>query len=246
MIKNWNSFIAIVIASIGFINTSSSVVIQDILKLEENNNFDNPFKRPNEIYHDMETACNITHEMIKNQTIAMVNTNLNNFDSHNSMAMSFPEYAIDCYDSGNPVLLLIQMSRNWKNIANYSGYHSSITYTADLNKQWPGAVPGSMYGSPRVNLHGHFREIKIINDENEHFDESNINSDQLKDVRYVTKEEILKLEQCFKKEHPESSAWFPGSSNTVHNSAWTEFLVDDGYFVGGFGGYAYIGNVKCW
>ncbi|EOD45012.1 putative fmn-binding split barrel-related protein [Neofusicoccum parvum UCRNP2] len=44
---------------------------------------------------------------------------------------------------------------------------------------------------------------------------------------------------CFAKYHPDSVAWYPGSP--IHSSHWVRFVVQDVYWIGGFGDRAYIG-----
>lgn len=201
---------------------------------------DDLFKRPKNIYHDSHTASKVARRLVSNNTVAMINTNFH--DGNETVAMSFPEYAIDCLDSGDPVLLLITMSHNWRNIAANEGYDSSITYTvdsSDIEADWPGAVTGSMYGMPRVNLRGHFRLLQV-----EGNGDKTADIGQPLDVRYISKEESERIKGCFLSKHKESEVWFPDNKNRAHNSLWTEFVVESGYFVGGFGGYAYIGGLN--
>ncbi|KAF9738179.1 hypothetical protein PMIN06_005223 [Paraphaeosphaeria minitans] len=44
---------------------------------------------------------------------------------------------------------------------------------------------------------------------------------------------------CFVKKHPDAAAWLPG--NRIHVSKWVRFVVQDIYWLGGFGDRAYIG-----
>ena len=44
---------------------------------------------------------------------------------------------------------------------------------------------------------------------------------------------------CFLKKHPDAAAWLPG--NRIHVSKWVRFVVQDIYWIGGFGDRAYIG-----
>lgn len=199
---------------------------------------DNPFKRPKHVYRDSRTASRVARRLVGNNTVAMINTQFEH--GNDTVAMSFPEYAIDCFDSGDPVLLFIKMSHNWRNIAVQAGYDSSVTYTVDSSEfdaDWPGASPGSMYGMPRVNLRGHFRLLRVAGDDA--FDP--VDALDAFDSRYITHQEADRIQQCFLSAHRETGSWFPGDGNRVHSSVWTEFVVDSGYFVGGFGGYAYIG-----
>lgn len=47
------------------------------------------------------------------------------------------------------------------------------------------------------------------------------------------------LGACFVKAHPDAVAWLPG--NRIHESHWVRLVVDDVYWIGGFGDRAYIG-----
>jgi hypothetical protein len=44
---------------------------------------------------------------------------------------------------------------------------------------------------------------------------------------------------CFVKKHPDAAAWLPG--NRIHVSKWVRFVVQEIYWIGGFGDRAYIG-----
>lgn len=47
------------------------------------------------------------------------------------------------------------------------------------------------------------------------------------------------LEQCFLGPHPDAKYWLPG--NNIHVSEWVRLVVQEVYWVGGFGDRAYIG-----
>jgi len=44
---------------------------------------------------------------------------------------------------------------------------------------------------------------------------------------------------CFLKHHPDAVAWLPG--NRIHESKWVRLVVEEVYWIGGFGDRAYIG-----
>lgn len=48
-----------------------------------------------------------------------------------------------------------------------------------------------------------------------------------------------KLVACFAKSHPDSVVWMPG--NPIHTSYWSRLVVQEIYWLGGFGDRAYIG-----
>lgn len=47
------------------------------------------------------------------------------------------------------------------------------------------------------------------------------------------------IAKCFTKYHPDAKAWLPG--NSIHESYWVRLVVEDVYWIGGFGDRAYIG-----
>lgn len=47
------------------------------------------------------------------------------------------------------------------------------------------------------------------------------------------------LGSCFTKVHPDSKYWLPG--NNIHHSEWVRLVVQEVYWIGGFGDRAYIG-----
>jgi len=60
------------------------------------------------------------------------------------------------------------------------------------------------------------------------------------------KERESSIVKCFTKAHPDAVAWLPG--NRIHESHWTRLIVDEIYWIGGFGDRAYIGwiPVEMW
>lgn len=71
---------------------------------------------------------------------------------------------------------------------------------------------------PRFSLFGHIEEIS--------------NADALK----------AGIPLCFVRSHPDAAAWLPG--NPIHSSHWARLVVDEIYWVGGFGDRAYIGWIS--
>ena len=47
------------------------------------------------------------------------------------------------------------------------------------------------------------------------------------------------VKDCFLARHPDAEAWLPG--NKIHESWWGRLIVQDVYWIGGFGDRAYIG-----
>lgn len=153
--------------------------------------------------------------LVNRENLANLNTD------HGDLPVSFVEYYADCDEDGDPIFLMIDMSSSMRNIKNGSNYSISIRVgdhgpNDEVDPHYPGGRPGSVSGSPRVNLRGEFVEI-------EH------------------DERLLSYEKCFVKKHKDSVMWLPG--NPIHSSRFMKFIVSEVYFVGGFGDIAFIGEI---
>ncbi|KAK4696942.1 hypothetical protein P7C71_g1065, partial [Lecanoromycetidae sp. Uapishka_2] len=60
-------------------------------------------------------------------------------------------------------------------------------------------------------------------------------------IEPISKEEVEAegVEECFLGRHPDAEAWLPG--NEIHESWWGRLVVEEVYWIGGFGDRAYIG-----
>lgn len=167
------------------------------------------------------------------------------------------DYVADCgaEEEGNPTILAIKIATSFKNVA--AGSNISISYNwvppyppakrikssssssspynplTWVSRWWSGArgneyeeddsalpphydpVPYSAANLPRFSLLGHLEDISSL------------------------EVEAAELQQCFIKAHPDARYWLPG--NRIHEAGWVRLVVDEVYWVGGFGDRAYIG-----
>ncbi|KAJ4297567.1 hypothetical protein N0V90_005459 [Kalmusia sp. IMI 367209] len=86
-----------------------------------------------------------------------------------------------------------------------------------LSLRWhaPYNRPYSAAGVPRFNLVGYLEELT---------------NEDVRDQNVAV---------CFVKYHPDAAAWLPG--NRIHESKWVRLVVQEVYWIGGFGDRAYIG-----
>ena len=63
-------------------------------------------------------------------------------------------------------------------------------------------------------------------------------------IEKLTEEEVQEqgVGVCFAKTHPDAIAWYPG--NPIHESYWVRLVVEEVYWIGGFGDRAYIGWIS--
>jgi hypothetical protein len=141
------------------------------------------------------------------------------------MSIGLMDYIADCEGYGNPTILAINIATSFKNVAAGSNISLSLQWTppyppssrislspCSKSKE---AVPYSAANLPRFSLLGYLEKI--------------------------TDEEIASSElgKCFTKTHPDARYWLPG--NSIHESEWVRLVVQDVYWIGGFGDRAYIG-----
>ncbi|CDK27326.1 unnamed protein product [Kuraishia capsulata CBS 1993] len=168
-------------------------------------------------YHDSKTAASVSRTLIQRESLAMVNTVYED-ELRKGYPVSFAEYYVDCDHTGEPILLMVEMSTSMVNIRKNSSVSLSIKVGDHdphdkVDDKYPGRVAGSIAGSPRVSLRGHLEPY---------------HPDPICPLRFARK-------------HPDSTVWFPG--NAIHSTNWYRFVVEGVYFIGGFGDRAYIGEI---
>jgi len=135
------------------------------------------------------------------------------------------DYIADCEPTGNPTILAINIATSFKNVAAGSNISLSLTWTpphhpssrisALLSRKNPSILPYSAANLPRFSLLGYLEPIS-------------------KDIV-----QELELAKCFTEMHQDAKYWLPG--NPIHSSEWVRLVVQQVYWIGGFGDRAYIG-----
>ncbi|KAK0110124.1 hypothetical protein ONS95_002777 [Cadophora gregata] len=130
------------------------------------------------------------------------------------MPIGLMDYLADCEPTGNPTILAITIATSFKNVAAGSNISLSLTWTPPSSSSHHQS-PYSPASLPRFSLLGYLEPISP----------SAITS--------------LKLAQCFTAAHPDAKYWLPG--NPIHTSEWVRLVVQEVYWIGGFGDRNYIG-----
>jgi hypothetical protein len=175
-----------------------------------------------------------------------------------NMPIGLMDYVADCEDSGDPTLLAINIATTFKNVragsnitlsmcwtppyppskrisltSRLSAYVSSLLSGASSSDEahyspsgQPDPVPYSAANLPRFSLLGYLEPIDLEQEEEDEEDEEKEST-------------ASRLGQCFTAKHPDAKYWLPG--NRIHESQWARLVVQQVYWVGGFGDRAYIG-----
>ncbi|KAI0487205.1 pyridoxamine 5'-phosphate oxidase-domain-containing protein [Xylaria cf. heliscus] len=177
--------------------------------------------------------------------------NENRPDGLGGMPHSLMEYVADCEDDGNPTFLAINVETTFKNVRDGSNI--------SLAQQWtPPYPPDKRIKSARAttaSASGLFSRLVDwlgLGSDDDDDDEntppkevvpySAANLPRFSLLGYIEKIDDVStaaLSECFVKKHPDAKYWLPGSR--VHKSEFVRLVVQQIYWVGGFGDRAYIG-----
>jgi hypothetical protein len=183
----------------------------------------------------------------KNTDAADVTQRENRPSGLGGMPYGLMEYIADCEDNdlGNPTILAVTIGTTFKNAAAGSNVSLAVQWTpphppakrieSTAKRSWLSylglssngdeevshnrALPSSAANLPRFSLIGHLEPIEGGDDRNGHVG--------------------AKLARCFVETHPDAKYWLPG--NRVHESHFVRLVVEQIYWVGGFGDRAFIG-----
>ncbi|KAF2970518.1 hypothetical protein GQX73_g3024 [Xylaria multiplex] len=178
-------------------------------------------------------------------------TEENRPDGLGGMPHSLMDYVADCEDEGNPTFLAINIETTFKNVHDGSNVSLAQQWTPpyppdkrikstttsstpgllsrlmnwlglgsddddDDDSEPPEAVPYSAANLPRFSLLGYMEKIDDVS--------------------------AAALSECFVKKHPDAKYWLPG--NRIHEAEFVRLVVQQVYWVGGFGDRAYIGWIS--
>ena len=133
--------------------------------------------------------------------------------------IALPEYISSCEEpSGNPSLLLLDVSTPSRNLRASQNHNISLSISwwsqyAALTGH-PSASPASL---PRLSLLGYAEEIPIAEAQEKG------------------------IVDCYLSAHPDAGFWLPGRKGSPHTGRWYRMVVEEVYWIGGFGDRAYIG-----
>ena len=130
--------------------------------------------------------------------------------------IALPDYLADCEDSGNPTLLALSVSTSTRNAVAGSNVSLAISWW-DTYSKLTHREPWSAANLPRASLIGYLEEMS---------------------EQDITDGEIV---ACYTKVHRDSRLWLPGNKNAAHFGKWMRMVVQETYWIGGFGDRAYIG-----
>lgn len=175
------------------------------------------------------------------------------------MPIGLVDYIADCgaEDEGNPTILAIKIATSFKNVAAGSNMSISVQWVPPyppakrikstsssspsynplswFSRWWSGRGEGGEEDDDAAALPPHYDPVPYSAANLPRFSLLG----HLEDISASSEADALELQECFLKAHPDARYWLPG--NRIHESGWVRLVVDEVYWVGGFGDRAYIG-----
>ncbi|KAI4604184.1 hypothetical protein KJ359_000314 [Pestalotiopsis sp. 9143b] len=150
------------------------------------------------------------------------------------------DYIADCEEDGNPTILAINIATSFKNVAAGSNISLALQWT-------PPYPPAKRIKSASVCslLDRVLGKCRSEDDEDDEEDREPVpysaaNLPRFSMIGYLEKlPTTASLSKCFVDTHPDAKYWLPG--NRIHEAEFVRLVVQQIYWVGGFGDRAYIG-----
>lgn len=142
-----------------------------------------------------------------------------------SLSIALPDYLADC-DSpshGNPTLLFLDpstSSRNSRSPLPPPQHANNISLSLSWWDAYPlltGRKPWAPANLPRLSMVGFLDEVA------------------------VPEAEAAGLVACYLEKHPDARLWLPGDEGAAHAGRWLRLVVQEVYWMGGFGDRNWIG-----
>ncbi|KAJ5180000.1 FMN-binding split barrel-like protein [Penicillium capsulatum] len=126
-------------------------------------------------------------------------------------------------DNGDPTILALRVATTFKNIAAGSNFSLELDWWDHLDAAAPvyPSLPLSPAALPRVTLFGYLETLPSLSEA-----------------------ASASLEQCFLASHSDAKVWLPGAPGSPHASFWARMVVNQAYWIGGFGDVQQIGWIN--
>ncbi|WEW56711.1 hypothetical protein PRK78_002159 [Emydomyces testavorans] len=151
--------------------------------------------------------------------------------------VGLPDYFADCENEGdpkllnllgpgNPLVLALNIGTTFRNTKAGSNISLSIDWWHNAPSSVDGNLDDSPAAFPRLSLLGWLDPLPST----------------FPDASRET------MEKCFLAAHPDAKSWLPGDPNAAHRGYWARLVVEEAFWVGGFGDRARIGwlNPQTW
>lgn len=158
---------------------------------------------------------------------------------------SLMEYISDCEtdSKGNPTLLAISIATSFRNIAAGSNVSLAVHWTPPHPPVK--RIQSKSFTQRLLSFFG--SSVEDVEDQDSKYDPLPYSAANLPrfsllgHVERISPEQVQKdeISSCYTKAHPDARYWLPG--NRIHTSYFARLVVDQIYWVGGFGDRAYIG-----
>jgi len=143
-------------------------------------------------------------------------TNPRTPQSVESSPVALPDYLVTCSPHlSDPVILTLKISTPYQNYLQGSNVSISLSWWDQFLLSH--SPPFSLADLPRASLIGYLSPIPS----------SEVRS--------------WNIPACYLQSHPDAALWLPGSPTAAHQGLWMQLIVQEVYWIGGFGDRNFIG-----
>ncbi|EEH06275.1 conserved hypothetical protein [Histoplasma capsulatum G186AR] len=203
-------------------------------------NEDDPINKPEYTFPSWDTTHLLARRLLALSTTGVLSTVYPPSSSVHRTSLSgvpigLPDYIADCANEpsseleallgpGNPLILALNIGTTFRNTKAGSNISLSVDWwhrqadgrTGVFGVGRDGVVGGAEL--PRLSLLGSLVPLEHLSD--------------------ATR---IAVERCFLDAHPDAKFWLPDHDNAVHSGYWAKLVVEEAFWVGGFGDRARIG-----
>ncbi|OAX78552.1 hypothetical protein ACJ72_07138 [Emergomyces africanus] len=203
---------------------------------------DEPIHKPEYTFPSWDTTHLLARRLLALSTTGVLSTvypakSSVHRSSLEGIPIGLPDYIADCANDpsneltevlgpGNPLILALNIGTTFRNTKAGSNISLSIDWWHPSRAAGDtGAFSGvghdavlTMAELPRMSLLGSLVRLENLPDS----------------IR-------IAAEKCFLAAHPDAEWWLPGHDNSAHSGYWAKLVVEEAFWVGGFGDRARIG-----
>ncbi|PGH14615.1 hypothetical protein AJ79_02950 [Helicocarpus griseus UAMH5409] len=196
------------------------------------NDDDDPVPKPDYTFPSWDTAHLRARRLLALSTTGVLSTVYPHSSSvHRSslkgVPVGLPDYIADCANGpdselanllgpGNPLILALNVGTTFRNTKAGSNISLSIDWWHQGASKAGNNV--SLASLPRLSLLGYLEPLNDLPDTSR-----------------------KAVEKCFLDSHSDAAWWLPGHENAAHSGYWARMVVEEAFWIGGFGDRARIG-----
>ncbi|KLJ06457.1 hypothetical protein EMPG_10133 [Blastomyces silverae] len=206
---------------------------------------DDPIHKPEYTFPSWDTTHLLARRLLALSTTGVLSTvyppsSSVHKTSLEGVPIGLPDYIADCANDpsseltdllgpGNPLILALNIGTTFRNTKAGSNISLSIDwwYRQAQTAGETGVFGGGVVGHDTLLTRAELPRLSLLG--------SLVPLENLPDTTRIA------AEKCFLAAHPDAEWWLPGHDDAAHRGYWAKLVVEEAFWVGGFGDRARIG-----